>query len=50
MNNTVAQLYEKASLRSKIGIPTIFGLRSPVIQKTFRYKCATSVVERVVVR
>ena len=27
-----------------------FGLRSPVVQKTFYWKCATSIVERVELR
>ena len=32
MKNPMSQVYKNAFFRSKIGIPTIFGLRDPVIQ------------------
>ena len=43
----MAQVYENVLFRNKIGIPTILGSRSRVIQKNNHRKCATSIVERV---
>ena len=46
----MARVYKYVIFRNKIGIPTIFGSRSPVIQKIFERKCATSIAERVPLR
>ena len=43
MNNLMAQVYKNVFGRNKIGIPRS---RSPVIQKTFYRKWATSIVKR----
>ena len=48
MDNSMVQVYKNVIFRNKIGIPTNFGLRNPVIQKTFQRKCTTtSIVECV---
>ena len=46
-NNPMAPKYtNKVIFRSKIEILTVWGLRDPVVQKTGRPECDTSIVER----
>ena len=47
MDIPMAQVHKNFILRNKIDIPTIFGLRSPVNQKTFSGKCVPCIVARV---
>ena len=44
----MAQPYKNVILRSRINIPTIFGLRNSVIQKKKKRKCVTSIGEHMV--
>ena len=48
MNKSPCVGVQRESCKKKCRFPTIFGLRSPVIQKPFPTKSATSIVERVV--
>ena len=49
MNNPMAPgAYKNAIFETRYWHSDDFGLRSPVIQKTFQRKCGTSIVERVV--
>ena len=47
MNNSIAQVCKKSHFSKQDGHSDDFGLRSPVIQKTFERKCATFILERV---